>query len=170
MPRSNVILIGMPGAGKSTVGVVLAKRLGRDFVDSDLVLQTGAGKRLQEIITEEGMDALRRREEEVLLELARRRRTVIATGGSAVYSAAGMAALAASGRIVYLDAPLEELERRIDDMDQRGLVLDPGESFAALFAHRQPLYEQYAELTVGVAGRNVEAVADAIVAGLGGRH
>ena len=159
----------MPGAGKSTVGVVLAKRLGRDFVDSDLVLQTGAGKRLQEIIAAEGMDALRRREEAVLLDLARRRRTVIATGGSAIYSAAGMAALRESGRIVFLDAPLDELERRIDDMDQRGLVLDPGESFAALFAHRLPLYRRHAELTVSVTGRNVEAVATEIVAGLGGR-
>ncbi len=163
MGKSNVVLIGMPGAGKSTIGVVLAKRLGLDFVDSDLVLQSRAGRRLQEIIATDGMEALRRLEEEVLLQLAGCRRTVIATGGSAVYSAGGMKALLRHGRTVFLHAPLELLERRIDDMDQRGLVLDPGETFPALFRHRQSLYHHYADLEISVADKSVEIIATEIV-------
>lgn len=162
MGKSNVVLIGMPGAGKSTIGVVLAKRLGLDFVDSDLVLQSRAGRRLQEIIAADGMDVLRRLEEEVLLQLADSRRTVIATGGSAVYSQAAVEALRRHGRTVFLAAPLAILERRIDDMDQRGLVLDPDETFPALFRRRQPLYQRYADLEIKVAGKNVETIAGEI--------
>ena len=165
MARRNVVLIGMPGAGKSTVGVILAKRLGLDFVDSDLQIQSRAGRRLQEIIATDGMAALRQLEETVLLDLARVERTVIATGGSAVYSESAMAALHAGGRTVFLDAPLPELEGRIDDMDQRGLVLDPGETFAQLFAHRLPLYRRHADLTVSVVGKTAEQVAAEVAEG-----
>jgi len=166
MNRSNVVLIGMPGSGKSTVGVILAKRLGLDFVDSDLLIQARAGRRLQQIIAAEGMDALRRREEEVLLDLDRLEPAVIATGGSAVYSEPAMSALRRHSRIAFLDTPLEELERRIEDMDERGLVLDPGESFAQLYARRQPLYRRYAEITVETAGLTAERVAAELAARL----
>lgn len=162
LERSNIVLIGMPGAGKSTVGVVLAKRLGLAFVDVDLLLQSRHGRRLQDLIDGAGLAFFRTLEEETLtsLELAG---TVIATGGSAIYSEAGMTSLAASGRIVFLDAPLAALLHRIQDMDQRGLVIDPGESFADLYARRRPLYQRWAELTIAVDSGGIEAIATRIV-------
>jgi shikimate kinase len=156
----NVILIGMPGAGKSTVGVVLAKRLGFAFVDVDLEIQSRSGRRLQQIIDSDGLAAFRALEEATLLDLAASiTRSVIATGGSAVYSDAGMEALQRSGTMVFLDTPLALLESRISDMDHRGLVIDPGESFADLYARRLPLYRRWAEVTANGAGKNVEALA-----------
>jgi shikimate kinase len=164
--KSNVVLIGMPGAGKSTVGVVLAKRLGLGFVDTDLLLQERAGRRLQQIIEAQGLAAFRRLEEEVLLDLAVER-TVVATGGSAVYGEAAMAALRATGTIVFLEVPLVDLEQRLVDMASRGVVIDPGESLAGLHARRLPLYRRWADLTVDGAGRNMEQLAAAIAALLG---
>jgi len=161
--KSNVILIGMPGAGKSTVGVILAKRLGLEFLDTDLLIQSREGRHLQQIISDEGLPAFRRIEERVLAGLGAVRRTVIATGGSAVYSEAAMDILRREGWLVFLDAPCAELERRIGDMDHRGLVIDPGESFAHLYARRHPLYRRYADATVAVAGRTVEEIAGEIV-------
>lgn len=165
MSGSNVVLIGMPGAGKSTVGVVLAKRLGLAFIDVDLLLQSRHNRRLQEIINGDGLATFRKLEEEALLSLDVER-TVVATGGSAVYSAAGMAALAAGGRVVFLDVALAQLQRRIKDMDQRGLVIDPGESFADLYARRRPLYQHWAEVTVAADGGSIEAIAARIVEAL----
>jgi shikimate kinase len=138
MTRTNIVLIGMPGAGKSTVGVVLAKRLGFDFLDTDVLIQARQGRRLQEIINSEGLLAFRQIEEAALISLPCRH-TVIATGGSAVYSEAGMGALKAYGTIVFLDIPLEDLMLRICDMDTRGMVIDPGETFPDLHARRLPL-------------------------------
>lgn len=161
MIKSNVILIGMPGAGKSTVGVVLAKRLGYDFLDTDVLIQARQGRRLQEIINGEGLDAFRQIEEAALLSLDCRR-TVVATGGSAIYSEAGMAALQTHGTIVFLDLPLAELSRRVQDMDTRGMVIDPGENFADLFARRLPLYRRWAELMVDGRGKSVEELAGEI--------
>ncbi len=167
MERSNIILIGMPGAGKSTIGVLLAKRLGLDFLDTDLLIQSRDGRRLQEIIGTEGLPAFCLLEEMVLAGLDKVRHTVIATGGSAVYSERGMAVLSQHGRVVFLDVPCAELERRIGDMDQRGLVIDPGESFAALFAHRHPLYLLHADLTLKAEGRSIEQVAGQLAHRLG---
>ncbi len=161
MTRTNVILIGMPGAGKSTVGVVLAKRLGFDFLDTDVLIQARQGRRLQEIIDSDGLAAFRQIEEAALLSLACRR-TVVATGGSAIYSNAGMAALKSCGTIVFLDLPLEELARRVRDMDTRGMVIDPGETFPDLFARRLPLYRRWAELTIDSRGKSVEDLATEI--------
>lgn len=165
MTRTNVILIGMPGAGKSTVGVVLAKRLGYDFLDTDVLIQARQGRRLQEIINGEGLDAFRQIEEAALLAV-NCRQTVIATGGSAVYSEAGMTALKALGTIVFLDLPLAELSRRVQDMDTRGMVIDPGESFADLFARRLPLYRRWAELVVDGRDKSVEELAGEIASRL----
>jgi len=162
MEKTNIVLIGMPGAGKSTVGVVLAKRLGFDFLDTDVLIQARQGHRLQEIINADGLAAFRQIEEASLLSLSCRR-TVIATGGSAVYSEAGMAALKRRGTLVFLDLPLAELQQRVRDMDTRGMVIDPGESFADLFTHRRPLYQRWAELTVDGRGKSVEDLAVAIV-------
>ena len=125
--HENIVLIGMPGAGKSTVGVVLAKTLGMWFVDTDLLIQERAGRMLQEILNEDGPDAFRRIEEEAILSL-RPRRAVIATGGSVVYSGDAMAHLKAGGVIVYLEVPYAEMEARLKNITTRGIVLLPGQS------------------------------------------
>ena len=161
MSKSNIILIGMPGAGKSTVGVILAKRLGYGFVDTDLLIQTRVGKNLQAIINEDGLDAFRRIEEEVLLALEVQH-TVIATGGSAVYSPAAMKSLKQSGTTVFINSPLQTLQARIADMSTRGMVITPGESFASLFIERNPLYRKYADLIVDEQDKTVEQMADEI--------
>ena len=157
----NIILIGMPGAGKSTVGVLLAKRLGYNFVDTDLLLQSQQRGRLQEIIAREGMERFKELEADTLCSLATTH-SVVATGGSAVYSARAMARLRALGQLVFIDIPLAELLPRVHDMDTRGLVIGPGESYEQLYRERQPLYEKYAEVTIAGAGMTVEAVAAAI--------
>jgi shikimate kinase len=156
--RDNVILIGMPGAGKSTVGVVLAKRLGFDFIDTDLLIQRRSAKHLQEIIADEGLESFKKQEEQVLLSLCAHE-SVISTGGSAVYSEKGMATLKNLGVIVFLDVPLADLQQRIHDMDSRGLVIDPGETLADLYGQRRPLYRQYADLHIDTEGLNVEETA-----------
>lgn len=161
MKTSNVILIGMPGAGKSTVGVILAKRLGYDFIDTDLLIQSRAGKSLQSIINEDGLAAFRKTEEEILLDLEAER-TVIATGGSAVYSRPGMAHLKRHGLAVFINTPLPVLQSRIADMATRGMVISPGESFADLFVERNPLYRKYADIVIDDTGKNVEAISEEI--------
>lgn len=159
----NIVLIGMPGAGKSTTGVLLAKRLGYRFLDTDLLIQAEARARLQEIIVHEGLAAFRQREERVVRALDLHR-TVVATGGSVIYSDQAMRHLRQLGRLVFLELPLADLEPRIRDMDSRGLVIDPGETFAQLFQHRQPLYRRHAELTIPCAGRTAEEIAASIEA------
>lgn len=161
MAHSNLILIGMPGAGKSTVGVILAKRLGYHFIDTDLIIQAQEKRRLQQIIDEQGLDAFRQIEEQILLGLYTER-CVIATGGSVVYSSEGIAAIGRTGQLLYLQVPLEELQQRIADMGQRGLVMGEGQSFSQLYAERTPLYAEYADLTIGCDGLNAEQVAAAI--------
>jgi len=159
--RDNVILIGMPGAGKSTVGVVLAKRLGFDFIDTDLLIQRRTGRHLQEIIASEGLESFKKHEEQVLLTLCPHE-SVISTGGSAVYSKKGMTALKDRGTVVFLDVPLANLQQRISDMDSRGLVIDPGETLADLYRQRRPLYLRYADLRINTEGLNVEETATRI--------
>jgi len=148
----------MPGAGKSTVGVILAKRLGFDFIDTDVLIQAKRQRRLQDIIDSEGLEAFCRIEEEILLAL-RAKRMVIATGGSVVYSEAGMRALREDGLIVFIDVPLPELEKRVRDMDTRGMIIDPGETLADLYRRRLPLYRRWADRTVGWREETVEEVA-----------
>lgn len=142
---NNVILIGMPSSGKSTLGVLLAKMLGYDFLDTDLVIQKRTGKRLQQILDEEGREAFLAAEEEALLSV-RVRRTVIATGGSAVYSAAGMHHLKKDGVAVYLKVPFRLIRRRLSNLATRGVVLAPGQTLEMLFRERSALYEKYADL------------------------
>lgn len=158
MADSNLILIGMPGAGKSTVGVILAKRLGYDFIDTDLLIQTQEKCRLQQIIDNRGLDVFRRIEEQVLLEL-HTKRCVIATGGSAIYSRDGIKALGQTGQLLYLEVPLLELQQRIADMGQRGLVMSKEQSFAQLYAERTNLYAKFADLSIPCAGLSAEQVA-----------
>jgi len=158
---NNIVLIGMPGAGKSSVGVLLAKRLGYHFVDTDLLIQVEARRRLQEIITSQGLAAFMALEQQVVCRLATQR-TVVATGGSVIYSETAMAHLRQLGRLVYLDLPLDTLQQRVWNLDSRGLVIDPGETFADLYARRTPLYRRHAELTIRCGERPPEAIAAAI--------
>ena len=162
---SNIILIGMPGSGKSTVGVLLAKRLGLGFVDTDLLIQQHAGATLQDIVDADGYQALRQVEEDVLLQMEVQRH-VISTGGSAVYSPHAMAHLRSTGVVVFLDIPLDEVMRRIGDHGNRGISRRPGQTFPELFEERLALYRQYADITVPASGRRQEAVCEAIVEAL----
>jgi shikimate kinase len=159
--KTNLILIGMPGAGKSTVGVVLAKRLGMGYVDTDLLIQMRSGRLLQEIIDSDGLEGFRALEEQTLKEFDVCN-AVVATGGSVVYSDAAMRHLGSIGSRVFLDVPLEELAIRLKDMKTRGLVIDPGATLADLYHERIPLYRKHADLTVDVAGQSLEQVVELI--------
>ena len=165
--RTNVVLIGMPGSGKSTVGVVLAKRLGMGFVDVDLVIQSAEGRTLQDIVDTEGYVALREAEERAMLSL-QVDNAVVATGGSAVYSEPGMAWLRRHGRVILLRVDLATLQRRVGDASRRGIAMRPGQSFASLFEERAPLYEAAADLAVDAAGPTTEAVCERVETALGG--
>lgn len=162
---SNIVLIGMPGAGKSTVGVLLASKLYRNFLDTDQVIQESQGRALQDIVNTEGQAALRVIEEEALLSLACHNQ-VIATGGSAVYSEQGMNYLKSIGIILFLDADQATLEARIHNFSTRGLVRQPGQSFAQLFNERLPLYRKYADIIINSTGQTQEAVFAKIIAEL----
>ena len=161
VPMSRAItLIGMPGAGKSTVGVVLAKRLVRPFMDTDIAIQDAVGESLQTILDRDGYQALRDTEERVLLGLDYRDH-VIATGGSAVYSTAAMTLLRDISTIVYLELSVADVIKRIGDFSKRGIAKPPWQSIEETFIERQRLYEQWAEITID-ATQSVEQEADAI--------
>jgi shikimate kinase len=164
--RSNVVLIGMPGSGKSTVGVILAKQTARDFIDGDVIIQTSEGRSLQDIVDRDGYMALRRIEERVLLGISLRNH-VIATGGSAVYSQAAMFHLKSDGIVVFLDADLPTLAGRIHDFGTRGLAKSPGQSFADLYEERLPLYRRYADLVIQCGKLTHEEVSSRIIKELG---
>jgi shikimate kinase len=157
-PPANLILIGMPGAGKSTIGLLLANYAHLGFLDTDLLLQTREGRSLQEIVDHEGYLGMRAAEERFILSLNCQNQ-VIATGGSVVYSEAAMHHLLFLGRIIFLHLPLEELLPRLSDQDTRGLVRRPGQSLADLCAERLPLYRRYAHLTIDCQGLTPEEVA-----------
>ena len=153
--KDNIILTGMPACGKSTLGVVLAKTTGRFFVDTDLIIQQKTGRLLQDIIDRDGMEAFLAIEEEVLVGVDTEH-SVIATGGSAVYSERGMEHLQSIGRIVYLELPFEEINRRLKNIKTRGIAMKPGESLQQLYNERIPLYEKYAGLILRTAGLSLE--------------
>ncbi|WP_339339994.1 shikimate kinase [uncultured Oceanicoccus sp.] len=149
---SNISLIGMPGAGKSTIGVQLAKATARDFVDTDLLIQLREQQSLQQIIDNTDYVNLRWIEEQVLLSLNYDHH-IIATGGSAVYSQAGMAALKKLGPVVFLDVALDQLKQRIHNFQQRGIARHPDQSFADLLIERNQLYHQYADHVITCADK-----------------
>lgn len=161
MKRTNIALIGMPGAGKSTVGVLLAKRLGKAFVDTDLVIQSAEGCTLQDIVDRRGHLALRPIEEREIAALDVRDH-VIATGGSAAYSERAMDALRAHSVVVYLHVPLAGIEERVRNLDSRGLSMAPGQTLADLYAERTPLYRRHADIVVDCDGLDQEAAVDAV--------
>ncbi len=146
----NVILIGMPGCGKSTAGVILAKSLGFDFTDTDLIISKKCGKKLQAVLDEDGIDYFLQMENKVGCELECRN-TVVATGGSMVLSTDAMEHLKEIGTVVYIDVPLDVLKKRITNMKTRGIVFEKGESLDDVFKKRTPLYKKYADITVTVA-------------------
>ena len=164
--RSNVVLIGMPGAGKSTVGVILAKHTSRDYVDTDVLIQTSERRPLQDIVDADGHMALRGIEERILLSLDLTN-YVIATGGSAAYSASAMHHLKENGVVVFLHVPFDEIRERVRDFATRGIARAPNQSFADLFEERYVLYRKYADLTVACQGLTQEEVSETIRRKLG---
>ena len=162
-PSSDIILIGMPGAGKSTVGVLLAKMTSRSFIDTDLRIQHAESRTLQQIVDQDGYLKLRAIEEKILLAI-RAEGLVIATGGSAVYSEKAMRHLARLGRIVFLDVTRQTLLHRVTDYETRGLAKRPDQSFDELFEERYALYKKYAEVTIACDRLNHEEVCGKIIA------
>lgn len=147
----NIVLIGMPGCGKSTVGVVLAKVLGMHFCDTDIVIQERTGRKLQEIINEDGNEAFLACESEVICQ-SDIDNAVISTGGSAVYSDAAMKHLKENGFVVFLKVSEPEIERRLADFAERGVAIKDGMTVRDLYNERMPLYEKYADITVACEG------------------
>jgi shikimate kinase len=160
--RDSVVLIGMPGVGKSTVGVLLAKRTSRDFLDTDVVLQARARCTLQELLQRDGTAAFRRLEQEAILAL-RCENTVLATGGSAIYGERAMAHLRRLGTIVHLFLPLDAVRERVGDLLVRGVVREPGQSLESLFEERLPLYQRYADVSIDCGGATHEEAIEKIL-------
>lgn len=147
--KDNIILIGMPGCGKSTIGVLLAKNLAYGFLDSDLVIQEQSGRKLQDMIDEMGPEAFSAFEDAVNATLIPHN-TVIATGGSAVYGTRAMEHFREIGTVVYLKASYETIEKRIRNFATRGIVIPEGQTFRDVYNERTALYEKYADITVDV--------------------
>lgn len=162
---NNLVLIGMPAGGKSTLGVLLAKAMGYDFLDTDLLIQSQTGQRLPELIAARGIDGFLALENETLAKIAATR-TVIATGGSAVFGAEAMAHLHRLGRVVYLRLPLREIARRVGNITTRGVVAAPGETVTDIYRRRAPLYEAAADITVDTGGLTVEQAVETVLAAL----
>ena len=156
---NNITLIGMPAAGKSTVGVLLAKRLGYQFIDTDLVIQHEEGRLLKEIIATEGLEGFMAVENRVNSQV-KGGRAIIAPGGSVIYGKEAMEHLSEIGTIVYLKLSYEDLEKRLGNLVDRGVVLRDGMTLRDLYEERVPLYEKYADITIDEAGKNSGDVVD----------
>jgi shikimate kinase len=159
---TSLILIGMPGAGKSTIGIMLAKALAKDFIDTDVLIQIQQNKTLQDIVDNDGYLKLREIEEHVLLN-THYPNHIIATGGSAVYSEKAMQHLRHFGQIIFLDVPLAELVERVKDIGTRGLARQPNQSFADLYHERRALYQAYANITIDCTGKSQAQIIDEII-------
>lgn len=162
----NIVLIGMPGVGKSTVGVLLAKALGRHFLDTDVFIQAVQGRSLQEIIDRDGLAAFCKIEEEYVacIDLTN---AVIATGGSVVYSEKAMRHLADRGIVVHLDLPVDTIEERLRNLCTRGVVMEKGQTIRSLYNQRQPLYRKYAQITIDCTDKTHEQIVVEIAEMLG---
>lgn len=160
--KTNIILIGMPGSGKSTVGIILAKQMSKDFLDTDVLIQTLEGRSLQDIVDNDGHMVLRDIEERVLLSIEATNQ-VISTGGSAAYSDPAMRHLGQNGIVVFLHADLDTLRGRIENYGTRGLAKKPEQSFEDLFKERYTLYTKYADIVVESSGFTQEQVSTMII-------
>ena len=157
----NIVLVGMPASGKSTIGVILAKELKYKFVDTDLLLQDATDQTLIEIIGERGLEGFLQFENDMVAQL-QARRTVIATGGSVIYGSKAMEHLKAGGTVVYLKHRYEVIASRLTNITTRGVVMRKGATLRDLFRERTPLYEQYADLTIEADGLTTEQTVQAI--------
>ena len=157
MKKDNIVLIGMPASGKSTMGVVLAKILGYRFVDADIVIQETYGKKLSDIIESEGVEGFIEIENKVNAGIEAER-TVIATGGSVVYGKEAMDHYKNLGRVVYLKVDMDILTQRLHNAKQRGVVMREGQSLVSLYNERSALYEKYADITIEEKDNNLEGV------------
>lgn len=153
--KDNIVLIGMPGAGKSTLGVLLAKSLNYDFLDTDLTIQKKSGKKLYEMINESGIDYFISYENDVLKEV-NASNTVIATGGSAVFGKEAMEHLSQIGTIVYIRLSCEEIIRRVNNIKTRGIAMKRGKTMRDVYEERAPLYEKYADIIVDAENTSIE--------------
>ncbi len=159
MKKDNIVLIGMPTSGKSTMGVILAKILGYRFLDADIVIQEKIGKKLSEIIESEGIDGFVDIENRINSEIETER-TVIATGGSVVYGKEAMDHYKNIGRVVYLKVDMDTLTKRLHNAKQRGVVMREGQSLISLYNERSALYEKYADITIEEKNHTMEEVID----------
>ena len=166
MQHNNIILIGMPGVGKSTIGVILAKLLGYQFVDADLLIQQQEKKLLKDIINERGTDGFIEVENRVNAGIVAEH-TVIATGGSVVYGKEAMWHLKEIGTVVYLEVSYDTIKKRLADIKGRGVVLRENQSLLDLYKERTPLYEKYADVKVTEEHLNVEQTIERLVEELG---
>ena len=166
--KSNIILIGMPAAGKSTVGVLLAKTMLKSFVDTDLIIQSRYGCALCDIIEKEGTDAFLQIENDIICK-ENYSGSVIATGGSAVYGKEAMEYLKADGVTVYLEISLAEIKKRIGNITTRGVAMKNGSTLDELYKERLPLYNKYSDITVSCEGKTAEDIVSEIVGKLQGR-
>ena len=164
MNKENIVLIGMPGVGKSTIGVVLAKVLGYKFIDSDLVIQEQTGRLLKDIIAEEGIDEFINIENKVNASI-NTEKSIIATGGSVVYGKEAMEHLSEIGTVIYLK--LDSLSKRLGSLEKRGVVLKDGQTLEDLFNERTPLYEKYADIIINEHGYTIQQTVKLIEAKLG---
>jgi shikimate kinase len=161
--KSNIVMVGMPGAGKSTIGVLLAKETSFDFLDVDVYIQGQEHRRLQEIIDVEGIDVFKQLEEKYLCQIDADE-MVISTGGSAIYSKKGIDALSQKGLVIFLKINMQTLEDRLGDFSTRGVVIAEGQTFEDLFAERNQLYGEAADLIIECDGKTQDELVDEIVA------
>ena len=163
--KNNIILIGMPGAGKSTVGVVLAKHLGYEFIDSDLLIQKQYGKLLQALIEEHEVEGFWQIEEQVNASV-NTDKAVIATGGSVIYGPKAMEHLREIGTVIYLKLPCGEIESRVGDLTSRGVTRQAGQTLQDLYDERTPLYEKYAHITIDCERKQIREIVAEIAGGV----
>lgn len=169
MNRDCITLIGMPASGKSTIGVVLAKKTGRHFVDGDLLIQEQTGKLLKELIAERGDDGFRALENDIHAALSAEH-AVIAPGGSVVYGEDAMAHLKELGVVIYLKLSYPSVRRRLGDLSARGVSIKKGQTLRELYEERVKLYEQYADITIDESGRGTREIVEAIEKALSERE